>query len=69
MFHPGEPGQYTFWDYRMRDSLERNHGWRVDHIYVTSSLAKTASACWIDREPRGMEKPSDHTFLVAEFDL
>jgi exodeoxyribonuclease-3 len=69
MFHPGEPGQYTFWDYRMRDSLERNHGWRVDHIYVTSSLAKTASACWIDREPRRMEKPSDHTFLVAEFDL
>jgi len=26
-------------------------------------------ACYIDVEPRLAEKPSDHTFLVAEFDL
>jgi len=68
-FHPDEEGQYTFWDYRMRDSFGRNTGWRVDHIYVTDSLARKARACWIDREPRAMEKPSDHTFLVGEFDL
>jgi hypothetical protein len=22
---------------------------------------------WIDTKPRGLERPSDHTFLVAEF--
>jgi hypothetical protein len=22
---------------------------------------------WIDTKPRGLEKPSDHTFLIGEF--
>lgn len=65
-FHPGEEGHYTFWDYRIKTSFERNLGWRVDMIYATPSLAKKAISCWIDREPRNMEKPSDHTFLAAE---
>ena len=66
-FHPNEEGQFTFWDYRVPSSFERNLGWRVDHIYVTKSLAEKAKACWIDKEPRTMEKPSDHTILVGEF--
>ncbi len=67
--HPGEIGQYTFWDYRVRDALDRNLGWRVDHIYATQSLAERSVNAWIDREARAAEKPSDHTFLVAEFAL
>lgn len=67
--HPGEPGQYTFWDYRVRGALERNVGWRVDHIWATPPLAEKSVRAWIDREARRMEKPSDHTFLVAEFGL
>ncbi len=68
-FHPDEEGQFTYFDYRTVNSLDRNIGWRVDHVYVTNSLAKKAINCRIDREPRAMEKPSDHTFMVAEFDL
>lgn len=67
--HPGEPGQYTFWDYRVPRALERNLGWRVDHIWATRPLAERSVRAWIDREARRAEKPSDHTFLVAEFDL
>ncbi|NOX44312.1 MAG: exodeoxyribonuclease III [Caldiserica bacterium] len=67
--HPGEPGQYTFWDYRVKGALERNLGWRVDHIWATAPLAEKSVAAWIDREARRAEKPSDHTFLVAEFEL
>ncbi len=67
--HPGEPGQYTFWDYRVPRALERNLGWRVDHIWATAPLAGKSVAAWIDREARRAEKPSDHTFLVAEFEL
>ena len=67
--HPDEPGQYTFWDYRVRGALDRNLGWRVDHIYATPPLAKKSTNAWIDREARAAEKPSDHTFLVAEFRL
>ncbi len=69
LHHPGEPGQYTFWDYRVPSALERNLGWRVDHIWATRPLAEKSVAAWIDREARKAEKPSDHTFLVAEFAL
>jgi len=65
--HPGEPGQYTFWDYRFPHTVERNVGWRVDHIWATSTLAGKAVRSWIDVEARRAERPSDHTFLAAEF--
>ena len=66
--HCDEPGQYTFWDYRMRGSLKRNLGWRLDHIMATRPLADKCTACYIDKAPRLSEKPSDHTPIVAEFD-
>ncbi len=66
--HP-EPGHYTFWDYRLRDAVDRNIGWRVDHIWATPPLAAKCVNAWIDVETRRAEKPSDHTFLVAEFSL
>jgi exodeoxyribonuclease-3 len=67
--HHPEPGQFTFWDYRVRDALERNIGWRVDHIWATQPLAAKSVRAWIDVEARRAPKPSDHTFLVAEFAL
>ncbi len=68
MHHP-EPGQYTFFDYRVPGSVERKQGWRVDHILATPPLARKCTGSWIDLAPRLAEKPSDHTFLVAEFDV
>jgi exodeoxyribonuclease-3 len=67
--HPGEPGQYTYYDYRARDAVKRGVGWRVDHILATQPLAEKSTTSWIDVEPRLAERPSDHTFLVAEFAL
>ena len=67
--HADEPGQYTFWDYRARDAIDRGTGWRVDHIWATEPLAEKSTAAWIDVEARRAERPSDHTFLVAEFAL
>jgi exodeoxyribonuclease-3 len=67
--HPGEAQQYTFWDYRVRDAVGRGVGWRVDHIWATESLALRSTGSWIDVEARRAERPSDHTFLVAEFAL
>ena len=67
--HCKEAGQYTFWDYRMRGSLKRNLGWRLDHIMATKPLAAMCSACYIDKNPRSAERPSDHTVLVAEFTI
>ncbi len=67
--HPHEPGHYTFFDYRVPNSLARGLGWRVDHILATKSLAVKSLACAIDMEPRQAAKPSDHTVLFAEFTL
>ena len=66
--HCSEPGQYTFWDYRERASVKRNLGWRLDHIMATQPLAKKSTTCYIDKEPRLADRPSDHTPIVAEFD-
>ena len=67
--HPDEPGQYTFWDYRANNPIERGVGWRVDHIWATRPLADRSTDAWIDVDARRSQRPSDHTFLVAEFML
>jgi exodeoxyribonuclease-3 len=41
----------------------------VDHILATPPLAARCRDCRIDLKPRFAATPSDHTFLVAEFDL
>lgn len=60
-------GHYTFWDYRIPNGFKRNLGWRIDYILATLPLADQSHHAWIDREPRSRPKPSDHTFLNAEF--
>ncbi|MCR5346204.1 MAG: exodeoxyribonuclease III [Fretibacterium sp.] len=65
-FHP-EDGVYTFFDYRVKDSVNRNIGWRIDHILTSPALAERMQDCFADLGPRREERPSDHTPLVAEF--
>jgi len=62
----GDMQEFSWWDYR-EGAWQRNRGLRIDHIWVSNSLAKKATGCWIDKAPRGLEKPSDHTPVVAEF--
>ena len=66
---PGKAGCYTFFDYRVSHSVERGLGWRVDHILATSPLADCSLSCIIDMDVRRAEKPSDHTIVVAQFDM
>jgi exodeoxyribonuclease-3 len=68
MHNPSDKA-YTFWDYRVPHAFRRGLGWRVDHIWATACLAEKSSTAWIDLAPRQLEKPSDHTFILAEFDL
>lgn len=67
-FHP-EPGQYSFFDYRTPNALKRGIGWRLDYLLASPALAARATGSFIDTEPRRAEKPSDHTVVVADFDL
>lgn len=67
--HHPEGEQYTFWDYRIPNAFKRKMGWRIDYILATPVLAKGCKRTWIDTEPRVHQKPSDHTFLIAELGL
>ncbi len=54
---------YSWWDYRMM-GFRRNLGMRIDHILISADLQ--CSGCVIDKAPRKLERPSDHTPVVAE---
>ncbi len=61
--HPGETGQFTFWDY-FRMAFEHNRGIRIDHFLLSPALAERLESCEIDKAPRAQQKPSDHTPIV-----
>ena len=56
---------YTFWDY-MRGAWQKNNGMRIDHFLVSNSLLDIVKKVNINKDPRGKEKPSDHTPIEIE---
>ena len=65
--HTEEGGHYSWWDYRA-GGFRRNLGLRIDHVWVSETLAKRSTKTWIDKETRAWERPSDHAPVVAEFE-
>jgi exodeoxyribonuclease-3 len=65
--HP-DTVQYTYWDY-YRNALERNFGWRIDHILATEPLAERCIHAEVDMAPRRAKGASDHTVVWAGFDI
>ena len=63
-----EEKSYSWWDYRAA-AFRRNMGLRIDLILTSPTLTDYCTACYIDKEPRRLERPSDHTPVVAEFTL
>jgi exodeoxyribonuclease III len=64
LFEAGD-GHYSWWDYRMM-GFRRNHGMRIDHILVSDGLKDKCLSCYIDKTPRMLERPSDHTPVVLK---
>lgn len=56
---------FSWWDYRMM-AFRRNMGMRIDHILLSPPLAAQCKNCVIDKAPRKLERPSDHTPVVVE---
>ena len=67
--HKPDLQEFTFWDYRIPNAVKRGLGWRIDHILATAPMAEKSTDAWIDKGPRLLTKPSDHTFIVATFDM
>ena len=61
-----EEKSFSWWDYRAA-AFRRNMGLRIDLILASANLNDRCTACRIDVEPRRLERPSDHTPVVAEF--
>ena len=58
--------KYSWWDYRTK-GYDRNEGLRIDLILSTSAMLDIADTCTIDESPRKLERPSDHTPVIAEY--
>ena len=58
-----EGKNFTWWDYRMM-GFRRNFGMRIDHILVSDALKAKCESCVIDKVPRKLERPSDHTPVI-----
>lgn len=59
---------FSWWDYRA-GRFRRNSGLRIDLILASPALTARCTASYIDREPRGWDRPSDHAPVIAEFAL
>lgn len=57
--------EFSWWDYRQA-GFRRNLGMRIDHLLVSHGLQDLVARCWIDKEPRTWERPSDHTPVVVQ---
>lgn len=68
--YPDVNDLFSWFDYRSR-GFERDpkRGLRIDLILASHAIADRISDAGIDYDIRGMEKPSDHCPVWAEFDL
>lgn len=58
---------FSWWDYRA-GAFRRNRGLRIDLILANDRLDRACTGCRIDVAPRRLERPSDHTPVIAEFE-
>ena len=59
---------FSWWDYRAA-GFRRNAGLRIDLILCSASMTDRCTASYVDKEPRGWERPSDHAPVTAEFEF
>lgn len=66
-FVPREQKLFSWWSYRARDWVASNRGRRLDHVWVTPTLAGSLTKIHVLREARGWDLPSDHVPVIADF--
>ena len=70
LFYPEDDTALSWFDYRSKgfDRTPR-HGLRIDHILLSKPIAVKCTGAGIILDVRGMDKPSDHCPIWAEFTL
>lgn len=64
--HPDQAGPYTWWSWRGRQ-FDNDAGWRIDLQLASPTLAATAVAGGVDREPSYEARISDHSPVWADY--
>lgn len=68
--HPEVDDRFSWFDYRSKGfEREPRRGLRIDLILATKPLLTSCNNTGIDYDVRGMEKPSDHCPIWAEFSI
>ena len=68
LFEQQAENTYSWWDYR-NNSFDKNAGLRIDLLLASPTLCEHCLSCTIDKQPRAWDRPSDHTPVVAEFEM
>jgi exodeoxyribonuclease III len=63
-FIPPNEKLYSWWSYRNRDWRASNRGRRLDHIWVTPSLAPAMESYHTHTTARDWDQPSDHVPIM-----
>lgn len=66
--HNSGAEQFSWWDYRGA-GYRANEGLRIDLILASEACLSASTGCTIDEAPRKLERPSDHTPVIAELDI
>lgn len=60
---------FTWWSYRSPDWAASDRGRRLDHVWLSASLAPALCASSVHKAARGWERPSDHVPVTATLEL
>ena len=59
---------YTYWDYQ-GGAWQLDNGVRIDHLILSSEAANSLVDAGVDKTPRSLERPSDHTPVWCELKI
>ena len=66
-YHPKDV-IYTYWDYQA-GAWQRDNGVRIDHLLLSPEANDILVDAGVDKTPRGLEKPSDHTPIWCDLEV
>lgn len=66
--HPDQPGPYSWWSYRGQ-AFDNDAGWRIDYQLATPKLASLASEYEVHRADSYDTRWSDHSPVVARYNI
>lgn len=58
---------FSWWNYQAM-GFQRNHGLRIDHVFLSKGLLDGCSDVTIHRDVRGWDSPSDHAPVSVDLD-